>query len=212
MPLASSTFLKASLKPIERKAAGQPNIQLGGFYDAASDTVVPYNLFKELLPDEHVNITEVGGSFTDYFESNTQQQQFDSLDISAELSLTIMCLPLSISGSAKYMQENRSSNKTQRKSLIYEIQTTDTSITPQHCKEYIDLDILQDVIENKTATHVITTIEWGGRCIIDVAASTTKTHDEKKIGGMLQASMQLVAFKISGEASVDIDEMKDVDP
>ena len=114
---------------------------------------------KQVLPDEHVRVTEVGGSYCDYSEINSQQDQFYSLDIEAELSLTIMCIPLKISGSAKYMQENRTSKKTQRKSLVYEINTKDTSITPQHCKNYIDLDILQNVIENKTATHVITTIE-----------------------------------------------------
>ena len=59
---------------------------------------------------------------------------------------------------------------------------------------------------------MLDSLEWGGRCIIDVEASASKTHSKKEIGGMLEASMQLVAFQISGRASVDINEMDDVDP
>ena len=163
-----------------------------------------------MLPDENVKVTEVGGDFCEYVEINSQQDQFDILDIEAELSLTMMCIPPSISGSAKYMQEHRISKKDQRKSLIYEISTIDTSITPQYCKEYIDWDLLQNVIENKVATHVITRIEWGGRCIIDVEGWTSKTHSEKEIGGMLEASMQMLAFGLNGKS---IDELRDnLDP
>lgn len=153
-------------KDISRSATGQNNIKLGAYYNAGADSVLGDTLFERPIPEENIDSIDVGGNQVQLHTSNSKSEKFSSLDISAELSLSLVCLPIEISGSGKYFQETKKDFHSQCMSLIYSCRTVETSINYRHLKDYIDLGGLRKIQEGEIpATHVITSITWGGKCM-----------------------------------------------
>ena len=86
------------------------------------------NVFTAKLDEEDdIYVTESGNSTAELSMSDSYQEKFRHLNIEAELSVSLLCGMIKLSGSGKYLDEKRESDHNQCMSLIY----TTTTVTEE---------------------------------------------------------------------------------
>ena len=135
---------------------------------------------------------------------NTLEEKFRTLDIQAELKISIMGGLFDLEGSGKFFKDTKRSAKSAKASLISSFSTEyeQMSITGTEVRNLVDLDVLEEI----DATHVVVGIQWGGNVIISVEDTNYDDQDQQIIEGNLNVHLQLLATQISGSATVKIDE------
>ena len=135
---------------------------------------------------------------------NTLEEKFRTMDIQAELKLSIMGGLFSLDGSGKFFKDTKRSAKSAKASLISSFSTEyeQISITSTEIRNLID----QDALEQIEATHVVVGIQWGGNVFISVEDNNYNDQDKQVVEGNLNAKLQMIAAQISGNAQVKIDE------
>ena len=158
----------------------------------------------KLAAEDDIYETELGTTDVELTLSDTLEEKFHCLDIQAELSVSILCGLVSLSGSGKYLDEKRKTTKSSSMSLIYKINTINEEVYLRQLKNLVDFDGL----ETSTATHVLTSIDWGAVCTVTAEYSFCDTDEKKKVEGALRAEMNKLkgSVDISGSAEVHYDD------
>ena len=107
---------------------------------------------------------------------------------------------ITLSGSAKFLQEQRTSAKKSAMSLIYNMTTMNEEVMLKQLKKKIDFDAL----ETDEATHVLTGIDWGAACTVTAEYEFYDSEEKKEIEGGLEAEMNKLkaAVDVGGHAKV----------
>ena len=195
--------MQTQVKPIELAAVGRV-AKLGELYDARSDQFLHLSLIKSNLPNTSTTSTQNRQTKLKYSMVNTLEEKFRTLDIQAELKLSIMGGLFDLEGSGKFFKDTKRSGKSAKASLVSSFSTEyeQMSITGTEVRNLVDLDALEQI----DATHVVVGIQWGGNVIISVEDTNYDDQDQQKIEGNMQAQLQMLATQISGSATVKIDE------
>ena len=123
------------------------------------------------------------------------------LGISADIAITMLTMPLEITGSASYknMQMNYKDTKSYSESIVY---ATGTShLSQSMCTPNVEL---ADKLVDAGATHVVVGITYGARCNVKYEQSYTDYKDETEISGMLDLKGTFSAVKIDAHAEFDM--------
>ena len=159
---------------IERQSIGAFGT-IGALYDARTDTLEGTNLFNKTLPDTLVKTIDYAHSKYEIDLNNSQRETFNKLNIEASLRLSLLGGLVDISGSAKYLKQTKTDERTVRVTLIGELTTK---------REYLEISMDElhnyftpNALENPHATHVVTGIIWGAK----VAATFEQRVENKDV-------------------------------
>ena len=191
------------METIKRKAFGRA-AALGSLYDSRSDNIMSLSIFNQSLPNDLIQTVDTHFSDYKYSFNDSFEEKFSNLNVEAELKLSVMGGLFKLEGSAKYLNEKKSSFKSVKGSMIYNIKTKRQflSLTNEKLKPLVS----SPALEMKNATHIIVGIDWGANTVASFEYENNEHSDKKIIEGNLRAHMEKVAFSISGSASVKFDE------
>ena len=84
-----------------------------------------------------IYVTESGNTDVELSMSDSFEEKFRKLDIEAELSVSLLCGMIKLSGSGKYLDEKRESDLKQRMSMIYKTTTVTEEVNLRQLKKNI---------------------------------------------------------------------------
>lgn len=162
-----------------RLALGQSG-GLGSLYDIRSDNVLPGSVLKSILPPPGcVRPQKTQALSYNYTMNDTLEDKLKTLDISAELSASIMSGLVDCSLSANYIMKKKSDTHSRYASVSCTMQTYIEVLQLESVEvKYLNLASL----ENPNATHVICGVEWGAQTVIEAKTTTTIRTDSHHVG------------------------------
>ena len=182
---------------IVRAAVGR-SAKLGELYNVRRDEFLRVNAFKGSLNDDYFWEYETNSSNIDFIETDSLIEKIEKLGIDAELGLSIMTGLVKMSGSAAYLQNQKSSTKTQQITLVYSMKTK--------CQE---VDGIRNIIDKEwlnfqEATHIVVGISWGANCNITCQYQINQSEEEMQVKGKMKAEIEklkdLLSIKCNAKA------------
>ncbi|KAH6714673.1 hypothetical protein BKA61DRAFT_673999 [Leptodontidium sp. MPI-SDFR-AT-0119] len=165
-----------------RTAIG-PAAALGRLYNATCDTVLSRSIFTAEIPEEAIESTDVQYTSYDLCMSDTLEEKFSKLNITADLSASFLGGLLTVSGSGNYLSQNKTSALVQQASTLCNIRTVDENLRIANSKLWPVLDL--DALEYEEATHVVVGVRWGARSVVTVKSSKASTDELLNFSGSL---------------------------
>ena len=174
--------------------------KLGDLYNARKDEFLSVNAFKQPLEEEDICEDEANTTNVDFILTDSINEKYEKLDIDAELSLSIMSGLVKLSGSAAYLDSQKSSAKSTEMTLAYAVHTMHQEVDGIRSK------VDKNCIDMDEATHIVIGIDWGAKCNITCKYQMEHNEDEMQVKGKLQAEIEKLKSVLSakGSASVDI--------
>ncbi|KAM3603794.1 uncharacterized protein V6R79_002174 [Siganus canaliculatus] len=180
---------------MEVAALGRP-FSLGMLYDCRNESLIPgMTLWGH--SDLVKNIGERPQRYSD-FDITTEESIEDktsALNVSAALKASFCSGLVEVEGSAKYLKDDRKSNKKARVTLTYGATTKFQQLSMDHLGK--DNLKYKDVFEHKQATHVVSGILYGAKAFF--VFERDMGEDEKR--SEVQGKMNVMIKKIP---SIDI--------
>lgn len=179
---------------------GRP-FTLGMLYDCRTERCIPgRTLWDSKILDSAMKRSATPSSDYEIIAEDTITTKAHTLDINASLKLSLLGGMVELDGSARYLNDERSSEQQSRVTLRYKSTTRFEQLTMEQ------LGAIQhpQVLDDQDATHVVTGIKYGSDAffVFDrLASENEKVHNVK---GELKAAIKFIP--ISGSASVDFKE------
>ncbi|PMD45744.1 hypothetical protein L207DRAFT_630143 [Hyaloscypha variabilis F] len=190
---------------IYRKALGQI-AALGALYDARNDSFIPGLSVLSTIPPGAVTITDNHTSDVQLCLSDTFKEKFEKMDITAELTASVLAGLVTVTGSGNYLNDKRGNSHNVQQSLLYKITTAHESLnfSNQELKPCLILPLLQCGL----ATHVVVEIEWGAQCVLMTKHQLSNEGERTAIEGKFDATFKLLKGTLGtrGEADLAKDE------
>ena len=189
---------------LELPCLGLP-FQLGMLYDCRRDALVPG---ITLWDEKQLNIAssekpQPSSNFEIIAEDSIKDKMF-SLGVEGSLSLSLVGGLVSVSGSAKFVHDRKSSKNTARVSLKYSC----TSKFQQLTMEQLATTNIQypDVFDKGTATHVVTAVLYGVEAFFIFDREVSQGENYRDIHGRMEVLIKAMPtiVDIGGSADVGI--------
>ena len=178
-------------KVLEIKALGRPCF-LGQLYDAKTSSLLQgFSLFKR--SDIQSRANNVNSTKFEFTEVNSLSDRASSLDVSAELSVSILSGSFSVGGSGAYLSNKQDTNESTTVAAIAQYRTTSKSLDLNALRNMVDID--QEMLAKICATHVVTGIVYGGNIVGTLTQKSTNKADNTKI----KTNFSIEVFKSMGQ-------------
>ncbi|GAA6088620.1 cytolytic toxin-alpha-like [Tachysurus ichikawai] len=190
-------------KCMEIAALGRP-LYPGILYDCRSDSFIPgVTLWdKEALRDD-IDVHQKLKTQMNSAASDSLSDKANLLDINASLKASFLSGLVEVGGSAKYLQDTKSSSRQSRVTMQYRQTTTFEQLT---MKELGNITYPQ-VFDQKTATHVVTAVLYGAQVFMVFDYTSAENENKQEIEGNLHAVVKKIpCLSIEGQASITITE------
>jgi len=178
----------ASAHPELRQALSQSGqglpAALGRLYDARSEKVLMRSILKTAtLPPESIVPCDGPGLTYKHTTTDSLEEKFSNLDISAELGLSVLCGMLGGGWCVEYLSRKKMKTRVRQASTICITRTKTETLRLENdgIKSCLDLDALY----TGNATHVICGIEWGARTLVTVKEATRNVDTSRAVKGKL---------------------------
>ncbi|XP_069026093.1 cytolytic toxin-alpha-like [Embiotoca jacksoni] len=191
--------------PMEVAALGRP-FRLGMLYDCRKDLLIPgmtlwdrNELMKDIgeTPQSHVDFKMVA--------SDSIEDKSSALNVDASLKASLLGGLVNVGGSAKYMNDNKTSKNQARVTLKYEMKTTFKELSMNHLGRGNVKH--SDVFDKGLATHVVTAIVFGAQAFFVFDREVSEKEDHQDIQGNLEGMInKLRTLALEGEGSVKMEE------
>lgn len=179
---------------------------LGMLYDIRSDKLIPGMTLwdKGNIEEDIVTQSQQTSGFSILAE-DTIESKSNALDISASLKLSFMGGLISVSGSAKYLDDRKSSNHQSRVTMKYRCTTEFKHLTMNHLGKGNVRH--PEVFDQGHATHVVTGVLYGAQAFFVFDKHLSNEEMKKNIEGELHVLVKhLPGIQIDGDASLKISE------
>ncbi|KAK2818120.1 hypothetical protein Q7C36_022053 [Tachysurus vachellii] len=201
----SDSFIPAAMdsRCMEIAALGRP-LYPGMLYDCRSDFFIPgVTLWDNNALNDDLDVHQKPKTHLKFAASDSLSDKANLLDISASLKASFLCGLVEVGGSAKYLQDTRSSAHLSRVTMQYSQTTTFEQLT---MKELGNITYPQ-VFDQKTATHVVTAVQYGAQVFMVFDCKRTENESKQKIEGNLHAVVKKIpTISIEGQASLNMTE------
>ena len=178
-------------RTLEIKALGRP-CYLGQLYDAKTSALLPgFSLFKR--SDIQCREGNINSTRFEFAEVNSLSDRASSLDVSAELSVSILSGAFSIGGSGAYLSNRQDTSESTTVAAIAQYRTTSKTLDLNALRARVDID--QETLEKICATHVVTGVVYGGNIVGTLTQKYTNKADNTKIKG----NFSIEVFKNMGQ-------------
>ncbi|XP_028933404.1 stonustoxin subunit alpha-like [Ornithorhynchus anatinus] len=193
------------LKAIEMPTLGRP-LQLGMLYDCRDDRFVPGVTLWD-INDTEKDMRSQPQHRTEFhiIASDSLEEKSSALSISASLKASFLGGLVSVEGSAKYVNDTKTSKRQARVTLHYSTTTEFKQLTMKHLgRQNITYP---EVFDNGTATHVVTGVLFGAQAFFVFDREVSSTENVRDIQGSLKVSVTKIPFmSIEGEGSASVKE------
>ena len=157
--------------------------KLGDLYDARKDEFIGKSAFLENWNRDDMYEEELDKSEFDFISSEPMEERFKKLGIDTELSLSIFCGLLKLSGSAVYLDQ-KSNAKSAEVTLTYSVRTRHQEI------DGIRNKVNKNCLNGGEATHIVVGIGWGVKCNITCNYRMGENEEQKQVEKTLKAAME----------------------
>ena len=195
----------ANHHPITMMTLGRP-FHLGMLYNMRTDKIItsatlwdPQNLAKNTITRRQ--------PYTGFeiLTEDSLQTKAHALGVEASLKLSLLGGLISISGSAKYVEDYQKTNTEARLTLKYSTTTHFEQLTMSHLgKGNLNHPDLHDA---NLATHVVTGILYGAEAFFIFDRTISNMESKKEVSGRLKIMLEKIpAFKAEADAKLNLTE------
>jgi len=178
-------------KVLEIKALGRPCF-LGQLYDAKTSSLLPgFSPFKR--SDIQSRTNNVNSTKFEFTEVNSLSDRASSLNVSAELSVSILSGAFNVGGSGAYLSNKQDTSESTTVAVIAQYRTTSKSLDLNALRTTVDIE--QEMLNKIRATHVVTGIVYGGNLVSTLTQKSTNKADNTKI----KTNFSIEIFKSTGQ-------------
>ncbi|XP_075773039.1 stonustoxin subunit alpha-like [Pelodiscus sinensis] len=190
---------------IEMPALGRP-FQLGMLYDCRNDALIPgITLWGLERLRMDVNTKPQPRTEFEIIASDTIEDKANALNVTASLKASFLGGLVEVGGSAKYLNDTKTSKQQARVTLQYSATTRFEQLTMNHLGA--ENVAYPAVFEQGTATHVVTAVLYGAQAFFVFDREVSSSENVREIEGSLQIAIKkLPTFSVEGEGSVKMDE------
>jgi len=198
---------RSAPQTISRQALGRI-ARLGDLYDASTEQFCGVSIFHKQLPPDSPAISKTDNPQSDikFTVASSLQEKFDNLNISGEIKLSILGGLCKVTGSAKYLSQEKKSFKSVESTLVYDVKTV---------TEHLELsykEVQEYISEEKTrysgAIYVVTEIEWGANCMVKVTDQNRENKSKQEVEGNLKLEVEKLKALVSNASTEASAEMK----
>ncbi|XP_043085137.1 neoverrucotoxin subunit beta-like [Puntigrus tetrazona] len=188
---------------IELAALGRP-LYPGMLYDCRKDSFIPgvtlwdKKSLREDLDSRPQLMTDLKFSSSDSLSSKS-----NLLNVSASLKASFLGGLVEVGGSAKFLNDTKSSNQQSRVTMHY----SETSRFDQLTMTQLGKIIYAQVFDQKTATHVVTAVLYGAHAFMVFERSFAENENKQDIEGELNVMVKKIpGFCIEGKGALKMTE------
>ncbi|XP_034008633.1 uncharacterized protein LOC117500050 [Trematomus bernacchii] len=190
---------------MEVAALGRP-FSLGMLYDCRNDSLVPgMTLWDPEDLKKHTGERPQNYNDCDLVASESIEDKSSALNVEASLKASFLSGLVKVGGSAKYLNDSKTSKNQARVTLKYQATTNVHELSMNHLGR--DDVIQKSVFEKGIATHVVTGILYGAQAffVFDREVSVNENHQD--IQGNLKVMIKKIpCFSIEGEGSLKMED------
>ncbi|KAK2818099.1 hypothetical protein Q7C36_022032 [Tachysurus vachellii] len=188
-------------KIIEMAALGRA-LYPGMLYDCRNDSFIPgITLWDKNALRDDIDVHDQTKTFVKLAASDSVSDKANLLNVSASLKASFLGGLVEVGGSAKYLQDTKSSARQCRVTMQYSQTTKFEQLT---MKELGNI-AYPKVFEQKTATHVVTAVLYGASAFMLFDYSSSESENKQEIEGSLQAVVKKIpTISIEGQASLKL--------
>ncbi|XP_075773067.1 stonustoxin subunit alpha-like [Pelodiscus sinensis] len=137
--------------------------------------------------------------------SDTIEDKASALNVTASLKTSFLGGWVEVSGSAKYLNDTKTSKQQARVTLQYLTTTRFEELTMSHLGA--ENVTYHAVFEQGTATHVVTAVLYGAQAFFVFDREVSSSESVQEIAGTLQIAIKkLPTFSVEGAGSLKMDE------
>ncbi|XP_053294099.1 uncharacterized protein LOC128454665 [Pleuronectes platessa] len=208
----SSSFLSTSRlkmnpessRTMEMAALGRP-FSLGMLYDCRQDSLIPAMTLWN--PDDLGKDTRERPKPNSQFEivaSESIEDKSSALKVEASLKASVLCGLVEVGGSAKYLNDHKTSRNQARVTLKYETTTKFQELSMKHLGRG---NVKHPYVFDKgIATHVVTAILYGAQAFFVFDREMSETEDHQDVQGNLKMMIKKIpGISIEGEGSLNME-------
>uniref|UniRef100_A0A8C6UBI9 B30.2/SPRY domain-containing protein n=1 Tax=Neogobius melanostomus TaxID=47308 RepID=A0A8C6UBI9_9GOBI len=191
--------------PLLMVALGRP-FDLGMFYDCRSDTLIPgMTLWDKEKLDRDMSERPKPNTEFRIVTSESISDKSSSLGVEASLKASFLCGLVEVEGSAKYLNNNKTSTKQARVTLQYKTTTVFKTLSMNqlgtgnltHC----------EVLDKGLATHVVTAILYGAQAFFVFDQESSEEESVQDIQGNLKIMIKKIPLiSIEGSGSLKLED------
>ncbi|XP_039671112.1 stonustoxin subunit alpha-like isoform X2 [Perca fluviatilis] len=192
-------------RTMEMAALGRP-FSLGMLYDCREDAIVP----GMTLWDRDDLISHIGERQQNYndFEivaSESIADKSSALNVEASLTASFLSGLVEVGGSAKYLNDSKTSKNQVRVTLNYKATTKVKELSMDHLGRG---NVKHPYVFDKgLATHVVTAILYGAQAFFVFDRDVSENEDHEDIQGNLKLVIKKIpSFAIEGKSSLKIED------
>ncbi|KAI9524183.1 hypothetical protein NQZ68_019446 [Dissostichus eleginoides] len=189
---------------MEVAALGRP-FSLGMLYDCRKDSLVPgMSLWDRDDLKNHIGERPQSYNDCDIVASESIEDKSKALNVEASLKASFLGGLVEVGGSAKYLNDSKTSKNHARVTLNYQATTKFHELSMNHLG---DVKKHQFVFEKGIATHVVTGILYGAQAffVFDREVSVNEKH--RDIQGNLNVTIKNIpSLSIEGEGSLKMED------
>ncbi|KAJ6594418.1 hypothetical protein B0H19DRAFT_1205591 [Mycena capillaripes] len=186
------------------------NSYLGQLYDAKTSTLLPsFSLYKS--DDIKPRKADAKNVKIEVHKIRSFSDRANSLDVSAQLSVSILCGAISVSGSGSYLKSKQDTSESNTVAIVAQYRTTSHSFDPNELDGKIVMSA--SLLARTRATHVVTSVTYGANVVGTLTQKSTNTADTKEIKGNFSREMfkRLKSlFSAEGKAEFTSEEKEEI--
>ncbi|XP_061088345.1 stonustoxin subunit alpha-like [Conger conger] len=173
---------------IEIAALGRP-LHPGMLYDCRRDTFIPgVLLWDQEAIKNNVDVKPQTVTHFDFCKSDSLSEKNKLMDVSASLAASFIAGLVKVGGSSSYLNDRMSSMRQCRATMHYK-QTTEFK---QLTVTQVGKVVYPKVFEQKSATHVVTGVLYGGEVFMVFDQMVSTEEDKQNITGALESSIRKI--------------------
>ncbi|KAL7845523.1 hypothetical protein AOLI_G00237150 [Acnodon oligacanthus] len=190
-------------KTIEMAALGRA-LYPGMLYDCRRDSFIPgVTLWDKQSLSKDLDVHRQPKTDLKFVASDSLRDKTSILDVSASLKASFLGGLVEVGGSARYLRDKKSSERQSRVTMQYSQTTRFEQLTMTQLGKIS----YPEVFEQKTATHVVTAVLYGGQAFMVFDKMISEKEDKQEIEGNLRVMVKKIPlFSIEGEGALKMNE------
>ncbi|KAK1879753.1 Stonustoxin subunit alpha [Dissostichus eleginoides] len=189
---------------MEVAALGRP-FSLGMLYDCRKDSLVPgMSLWDRDDLKNHIGERPQSYNDCDIVASESIEDKSKALNVEASLKASFLGGLVEVGGSAKYLNDSKTSKNHARVTLNYQATTKFHELSMNHLG---DVKKHQFVFEKGIATHVVTGILYGAQAFFVFDREVSVNENHRDIQGNLNVTIKNIpSLSIQGKGSLKMED------
>ncbi|XP_062866927.1 stonustoxin subunit beta-like [Trichomycterus rosablanca] len=186
-------------KVIEMAALGR-TLHPGMLYDCRSDSFIPgVTLWDKASLDKDVDVRRQPKTDLKFLASDSVREKASLMDVSASLKASFLGGLIEVGGSARFMDDKKSSARQSRVTMYYGQTTKFAQLTMTQLGKVT----YPEVFDDQTATHVVTAVLYGGQAFMVFDLTAASNENRQEIQGNLNVMVKKIpSFSVGGSGAL----------